>query len=55
MIGVRTIINAVNFQLIKNKKIKLPKNCNKFLNNIEILSEAALSTTLTSLVNLEIN
>lgn len=55
MIGVMTIIKAVNFQLIIQRNIKLPKNCNKFLSKIEILSEAALYTVLTSLVNLDIN
>jgi|JI10StandDraft_1071094.scaffolds.fasta_scaffold659222_1 hypothetical protein len=55
MIGVTTIIKAVNFQLIIQRKIKLPKNCNKFLSKIEMLSDAALYTVLTSLVNLDIN
>lgn len=55
MMGVRIIINTVNFQLIKNRKKRLPKNCNKFLSSIDRLSDAALSTTVTSLVNLEIS
>jgi hypothetical protein len=55
IIGVITIINAVSFQLIIHRKIRLPKNCNKLRSRIERLSEAALYTVLTSLVNLEIN
>ena len=55
IIGVIMIINTVNFQLIKNKNIRLPKNCTKFLMSIDKLSDAALSTTVTSLVSLEIN
>jgi|688.fasta_scaffold264773_2 hypothetical protein len=55
IIGVTTIINAVSFQLIIHKKIRLPKNCIKLRIRIERLSEAALYTVLTSLVNLEIN
>ena len=37
------------------RKIKLPKNCSKFLKSIDILSDAAPCTTPISLVNLEIN
>ena len=55
IIGVTTMIKVVNSQLIKNKKNKLPKNCIRFLKRMEILSDAALSTVLTSLVNLEIS
>jgi len=39
MMGVRTRINSVNFQLIIHRKIKLPKNCKKFLRSMERLSE----------------
>lgn len=39
MIGVRTMMNKVNFQLISQRKSKLPKNCKKFLTIIDKLSE----------------
>jgi hypothetical protein len=39
IIGVKTKINRVNFQLISHKNTRLPKNCNKFLNSIDKLSE----------------
>lgn len=55
IMGVTTMMKVVSCQLIKNKKNKLPKNCIRFLNKMEILSEAALSTVLTSLVSLEIS
>lgn len=49
------MMNVVNCQLITNKNTKLPKNCIRFLSKIEMLSDAALSTVLTSLVNLEMS
>lgn len=55
MIGVAMMIKVVSCQLIKNKKTRLPRNCIKFLSKMDMLSDAALSTWLTSLVNLEIN
>jgi hypothetical protein len=55
IIGVTIIIKVVNCQLIRNKNIRLPKNCIKFLINIDRLSDAALYNVLTSLVNLDIN
>lgn len=55
IIGVTIIIKVVNCQLITYKKTKLPKNWIKFLSRIEILSDAAPSTVLTSLVSLDIS
>lgn len=55
MMGVMMMISTVNFQLIKKRKIRLPTNWIRLRRSIEILSEAALSTTLTSLVNLDIS
>lgn len=55
MTGVTTTMSVVSFQLIMNKNIKLPRNWSKFLINIDRLSEAALCTTVISLVNLEIS
>ena len=38
-IGVTMMITSVNFQLISQRKIKLPKNCKIFLTIIDRLSE----------------
>lgn len=55
IIGVKMMMKVVNCQLIMYRNTRLPKNCIKFLKNIDTLSEAALSTVATSLVNLEIS
>ena len=55
MMGVSTMISEVSCQLMMNKNTRLPMNCTRFLNKMEILSEAALSTTVTSLVSREIS
>ena len=53
MTGVRANINNVSFQLINHKKIRLPKNCKKFLASIERLSEHTEYTVAMSLPNLD--
>lgn len=53
IIGVKTIINSVNFQLITHKNMRLPKNCRKFLINMERLSEQTEYTVAISFPNLD--
>lgn len=55
MTGVRTMMRVVSFQLMRNRKMRLPRNWSMFLRSMEMLSDAALCTTAISLVNLEIN
>jgi len=54
-IGVTIIISKVNFQLISQRKIKLPKNCKKFLIIIDKLSEQTDFIVATSLPNRDNN
>jgi len=53
MIGVRTRITKVSFQLISHKKSRLPKNCRKFLRSIDRLSEHTEYTVVISFPSLD--